>query len=223
MKLLVAIFLLVGIGLIVGGGFAAKDTIDLRNVADRVQGTVVGVEESHDSASGTTYAPVYEYVVDGETYRHSASVSSSSHPQMGKVETLLVHPDNPSKVKSDTFLDQWFLAAILGGIGTVFFVVAVVIAIVSTAVSGIGRGLKAAFPEGVPDFTPTAAGAMADLQSKVSTMSASAQGWEPPDPTDAVRPATTATHHAPEHTPDHSDHDPFVGDGDPSIHKGPFL
>jgi hypothetical protein len=130
MRLLLPLVLgTVGLGLLAGAGFAAQDTMDLREVADRVPARVVGVATSTDE-DGTSYAPIYEYVVDGRAYRHEASVSSSSRPELGSVETMLVHPQDPSDAKPETFLGQWFLAALLGGMGAGFTLVSLALATV---------------------------------------------------------------------------------------------
>ncbi len=79
-----------------------------------VQGTVVRLEESHSSDSGTTYSPVFRYTVEGREYEYE-SVNSSSPPthRVGEVTTLLYDPNNPAKAREKSFWELWLLPVIL--------------------------------------------------------------------------------------------------------------
>ena len=79
-----------------------------------VQGTVVRLESSSSSEGGTTYSPVFSYVVDGQEYEYE-SVNSSDPPanKVGDVETLLVDPNNPRKARQNSFWELWLLPCIL--------------------------------------------------------------------------------------------------------------
>ena len=183
MKRFALIFALIGAGLIGGSFFTASSTLDLREVAVEVPGQIVGIAESQDD-DGTSYAPIYEYEVDGRTLRHESSVSTSSRPTIGDTETLLVDPSDPTRAKADTFMDMWFVPVLLGGLGSVFFLI------------GAGVGL-AALAKGRTPSDPAAP----------STLGIPGQ------------PSASSSPHA----PDHSGHDPFVGDDDPTEHRGPFV
>jgi hypothetical protein len=143
MKVLIIVFGLVGIGLLTGGVIAFQDTKQLVDVAVEVPGTVVDLTSSSSDGS-TTYSPVYEYEFAGQTYRHETSVSTSSQPSIGETTTLLVDPDDPTEVKPDTFLDKWFLATILGGLGVLFGGLSVVFMVVGVARRGGGDSFAAA-------------------------------------------------------------------------------
>src|SRR5690606_6658654 len=73
------------------------------------------------------YAPVYKYAFAGEQYRHEASVSTSSPPELGATEILLVDPDDPTHAKPMTFMGQWFFVTLFGGLGGTFTLVALII------------------------------------------------------------------------------------------------
>ncbi|HVN16041.1 MAG TPA: DUF3592 domain-containing protein [Anaerolineales bacterium] len=79
----------------------------------KVQGTVVRLEESSDS-DGTTYSPVFSYTVDGKQYEYE-SVNSSNPPsnQVGDVVTLLYDPNHPERARQNSFWELWLLPAIL--------------------------------------------------------------------------------------------------------------
>ena len=79
-----------------------------------VESTVVRLESSHSSDSGTTYSPVYRYIVDGQEYEYE-SVNSSSPPShdVGEVVTLLYDPDDPGRARVNSFWELWLLPVIL--------------------------------------------------------------------------------------------------------------
>lgn len=79
-----------------------------------VQGTVVRLESSHSSDSGTTYSPVFRYTVSGQEYEYE-SVNSSSPPthEVGEVTTLLYDPKDPSKARENSFWELWLLPCIM--------------------------------------------------------------------------------------------------------------
>ncbi len=88
-----------------------------------VQGTVVRLESTHSSDSGTTYSPVFRYTVDGQEYEYE-SVNSSSPPthEVGEVTTLLYDPKNPSKARENSFWELWLLPCIMCPISFVMLV-----------------------------------------------------------------------------------------------------
>ncbi len=79
-----------------------------------VQGTVVRLQESQSTDSGTTYSPVFSYTVNGQQYEYE-SVNSSDPPshEVGEVVTLLYNPDNPAKARENSFWELWLLPVIL--------------------------------------------------------------------------------------------------------------
>lgn len=122
MRVVGFVFLLVGIGLLVGAWFPTKSSLELRDVGEPVPGTITRYTTSH-SDDGPSYAPVFRYEVNGQTYEHEQSVSSSSIPNVGETQTLLVDPSDPTNAKPDSFMGMWFLTALLGGMGALFFLI----------------------------------------------------------------------------------------------------
>lgn len=80
----------------------------------KVEGTVVRLESSHSSDSGTTYSPVFRYTVNGQEYEYE-SVNSSNPPthEVGEVSTLLYDPNDPEKARENSFWELWLMPVIL--------------------------------------------------------------------------------------------------------------
>lgn len=80
----------------------------------QVEGTVVRLETSSSSDTGTAYSPVFRYTVDGVDYEYE-SVNSSNPPthRVGDVTTLLYDPENPAKARENSFWELWLLPCIL--------------------------------------------------------------------------------------------------------------
>lgn len=190
------LFGVLGLGLLGGAAWAAMDTIDLRQVGERVPGRIVSYTESRDE-DGTSYAPVYEFRFEGETRRHEANVSTSTVPDVGDTRTLIVDPRDPTRVKPDTFIDQWLIPLVLGGVGFTFDMVAFIALLVAV---GRRRRTQTAPSDtlGTPRATRRSARAAAAHEQAHARAAAS-------------------------HDDDHADHDPFVGDDDPTSRHGPFL
>lgn len=119
------IFGLAGLGMLVGGGFMARNTLAFRARAVSAEGVVVDLIQKRDSKGSSTWSPEVEYrTADGET-RTYVSSSSSNPPawDRGEKVTLRYDPDNPERVRLDGFMDNWFGPTILGGMGAVFSLV----------------------------------------------------------------------------------------------------
>lgn len=113
---------IIGLALIAPGAWFAYDNVQFRERADRVPATIVGMDTDSDS-DGTTYAPIYAFEYDGERQREQATVHTSSRPTIGARVTVLVDPDDTSRVKADNFWEQWFIATLLCGIGASFLLI----------------------------------------------------------------------------------------------------
>jgi len=80
----------------------------------KVESTVVRLESSQSSDSGVTYAPVFSYTVDGQSYEVKSG--TTSYPPLyekGDVVTLLYNPDNPKSARENSFWELWGLPLIL--------------------------------------------------------------------------------------------------------------
>lgn len=114
------LFLLIGIGLAVGGAVVHFDHADLVERGTRTEGVVTSVDSSRDSEGDMSYTPEYTYVIDGVERTHKPNVSTSSQPTVGATETMYVDPDDPNNVLVDNFMGRWFVPVLLGGIGVSF-------------------------------------------------------------------------------------------------------
>ena len=92
------------------------------------EATVVRLESSHSTDSGTTYSPVYRYTVNGEQYEYE-SVNSSSPPshQVGEVVTLLYDPDDPGRARVNSFWELWLLPCIMCPVSFVMVLLSIAI------------------------------------------------------------------------------------------------
>lgn len=77
---------------------------------DTAEGTIVDLVFSTDSDGDAAYTPVYEYTVDGQTYRYQGAISFSGVivPSLGDTKTILYNPDNPADARvHNVFLLLW--------------------------------------------------------------------------------------------------------------------
>lgn len=121
MRLFTAIFTLVGLGLLLIGGYLALRTQEFLGRAVSAQGTVVELVRSRSSDS-TTYRPVVQFTtVDGRPVEMVSSVGSNP-PGYSVGETVEVRydPAHPEDAKLTGFFSLWFLPLLLMGLGTVF-------------------------------------------------------------------------------------------------------
>jgi len=119
-RIVFLIFFLVALGLGGAAYYTGQNTREFLADAREVPGQIVAEEQSTDSEGDASYSPVYSYQVDGEQYRHTSSVSSSSHPNIGETVTILVDPADPTEARADTFMELWFLPVLFGGLAVVF-------------------------------------------------------------------------------------------------------
>ena len=118
--------ILFGVGILYGFSswrFATNGT--------EVPATVIALTESHSSDSGTTYSPVFEYQIDGQTYTYE-SVNASSPPthEVGEQTILLVDPDNPQKARENSFWELWLLPVIMCPVSALVAVIAIILTLV---------------------------------------------------------------------------------------------
>ncbi len=70
--------------------------------------------------------PVIEYEIDGQTYTHQSSVTSTPPSYvLGEEVSIYVDVDDPTDILIDTFSDRWLIVTILGVMGAIFFVVGI--------------------------------------------------------------------------------------------------
>jgi hypothetical protein len=106
---LVAVVLLAPI--LLGMGWWLFSNISRVLTHETVEAVVVDLIPSVDSDGDTLYRPVYEYRVDGTTYRYESMVNLGGLvvPELGDRKTLLYNPDRPG----DARVQNYFLLLIL--------------------------------------------------------------------------------------------------------------
>jgi hypothetical protein len=119
------LFSLLGLGLLVPALWFGYQSWAFIQAAQAAPGTVIALEWSNDS-DGSTARPVVRYEVRGEPYEIVGSVSSRPPAYaVGEQVRVLYTPDQPRAARIESWLDLWFLPALLGGIGLVFGLVGI--------------------------------------------------------------------------------------------------
>ena len=120
-RLFTAIFMLVGLGLMLVGGYAAMRTQEFLGDAASAEGTVVDLERSRSSDS-TTYRPVVRFTTaDGRPVEMVSSVGSNPPSySVGERVGVLYNPELPEDAKLAGFFSLWFLPLLFTGLGAVF-------------------------------------------------------------------------------------------------------
>ena len=111
------IFGLIGVAMLAGAALALSSTLSFRSNSKRAEGVVVDLDWSKGGAK-----PVVEWRDSkGGVHRVTGGVSSRP-PSWSKGEKADVRydPGNPDHARIDGFLENWFVAMILGILGTVF-------------------------------------------------------------------------------------------------------
>ncbi|MDJ0923383.1 MAG: DUF3592 domain-containing protein [Acidimicrobiia bacterium] len=117
----VAAILLVPV--VVGLGYWLLSNMSRVLTHDSVDAVVVDLIPSVDDDGDTLYRPVYEYQVDGATYRYESMVNLGGVvvPDIGDRKTLLYNPDQPGDARVRNYLLLLVLPAILLAIPLLIF------------------------------------------------------------------------------------------------------
>lgn len=128
-------------GLLVGGLIWFLPNLDRVLTHEKVEGVVVDLIPSVDSDGDTVYAPVYEYQVDGRSYRYKSKVSLGGFvvPDLGDTRTLLYNPDNPA----DARVNNTLLLLVLPGLLVLIATLALLALVVTSARRAWQRQRKA--------------------------------------------------------------------------------
>ncbi|MFN3839678.1 MAG: DUF3592 domain-containing protein [Cyclobacteriaceae bacterium] len=113
------VFILIGIGTYMLFNYIEEDAVE-------VQGRVVELRPSPNKGGGM--APVIEYEWNGETKTHYSEVYSSPPDfETGQAIPVWVNPENPDSVTVIYEGTGWVFISVFGGIGIVFFIIAIVL------------------------------------------------------------------------------------------------
>jgi hypothetical protein len=137
-RVLSVLFLLLGLGLLAGAGFAAWREVEFRRGAIETDGLVVemlaGSSRDRTGRHSRTYRPVFVFALPDGTKRRVEGGVASNPPCCTVGETVRVRyrPEAPEQAQMVGFMESWFVVTLLGGIGAVF-------TLVGFAVKGVGR------------------------------------------------------------------------------------
>lgn len=125
-RLLPWLLLVVGLGLLTGAGFAAKSELDFRKIAVETDGRVVEMiphtSRDSDGRTSRTYTPVLTFnLPNGKEVRVEGSVASNPPCcSVGDAVRVRYDPARPERAAMVGFMESWFVAVLLGGMGAVF-------------------------------------------------------------------------------------------------------
>jgi len=125
LRLLPVLFLLLGVGLLAGSGYAAWAEIQFRRTALETEGQVVEMltrSSRRDGRVSYNYVPVFAFSLPDGTKRRVEGSIASNPPccTVGERVRVRYQPDAPERAQMTGFMESWFVATLLGGIGTVF-------------------------------------------------------------------------------------------------------
>ncbi len=117
------VFSIVGLPFLVISIFVGVANYKFIHTADRAQGKVVELISSQDSEGSRTYRPKVSFQsTNGESHEYiSSSGTNPPAHKVGDKVTLYYENSNPDNAKIDSFMDLWFLPAIMGLLGVIFF------------------------------------------------------------------------------------------------------
>jgi hypothetical protein len=121
MKWISGIFLIIGLGLLVGAGFMWRSQADFAAHAARTDGTVIDTIYRSSSKGGSYYPQVEFKAPDGSAVHFTGRTGSNpASYSRGDRVTVMYRTDNPQDARIDSFFENWFGVLILGGLGAVF-------------------------------------------------------------------------------------------------------
>lgn len=126
------IFPIIGIGLLIGAGYALHKAQQFKASALKGVGRVIDYKEydSTDSDGHTTrmYEPLIRFELDGRTHERYSGVGSSHRPyKLGQQLKLLYPPHAPDKFQIDSPGHIYLVPGILGFIGFIFCLVGFIV------------------------------------------------------------------------------------------------
>ena len=118
------VFSFVGLGMLVAAFFWYSSSSDFSEKGVSTQGTVIDLVVNRSSDS-RTYSPVVVFQNEaGKQIEFKSQVGSSSpdYSRGDKVEVLYL-PESPEQAKINSFLALWGGPLIIGGLGSIFFLI----------------------------------------------------------------------------------------------------
>jgi hypothetical protein len=132
MTLILLGFVVLGVGLLVGGVFAYRSTRAFLSSAVPAEGTIVAYAESRSSEGDLAYYPIISFAPkDGPKVEFQSETGGSRRGPLGERVEILYDPRNPHRAEIRSFLALWFVPLLLLALGLGF--------------AGIGAALLVAF------------------------------------------------------------------------------
>lgn len=123
-RIIPLVFLLSGIGLLIGAALNFTRTRAFLTSATEAIGEVVALVEEPptDPEDSVTYRPVVSFHTGENRRVQFESIVSSNPPQykVGASVRVLHNPDRPHEARIRSFTSLWLLLVILGGLGVIF-------------------------------------------------------------------------------------------------------
>jgi len=122
-RLMYVVFLVIGIGMLIGFTLTYRQSRAFIAGAERSDGEVVDVEYNRRPRDSTgMYCPVFQFMTkDGHKIRVTSKIRSSSPSyHKGAKVTVLYDPKIPENAAIQSFLDLYFLPMVFGLIGVGF-------------------------------------------------------------------------------------------------------
>ncbi len=125
------VFLLIGVGVLVGDFFVVKSTMSFLSNSEKVEGSVIDIVKSRSSDGDYMYRPEISFVdTTGQTITFTLSISSSMPTyQVGEKVSVLYDKNNSQSAKINTFFQLWFGPIIMTVLGVIFFLVGLLVLI----------------------------------------------------------------------------------------------
>jgi hypothetical protein len=121
-----SVFILVGLGCLVGALIYAHRMQAFLRTSVTVQGRIAGFKPVRTTQNGlTTYAPVFRFEVPGTHFANVVSHTSSGSPAFKVGDWVTVHypPGHPEQAVIDSFGQLWLMDLAVGSFGAIFFAV----------------------------------------------------------------------------------------------------
>lgn len=128
LKIIKYIFIIVGVGMLIGTFFIYKKTTNFLETAITAEGTVVNLLQSrsnNSSSNSTMYTPVVRFTdKQGKEFEFTSSTSSNPPAyNTGEIVEVLYAPKTPEDATIKGFFSIWLGTLILGGIGSIFAII----------------------------------------------------------------------------------------------------
>lgn len=125
MSIIGPIFLIVGVGLLLGFFFAFSRTRRFLASAQEARAEVIGVKESIGSSRDRVYYPVLRYRTQQGATKEVVSSVGSNPPRHkeGDSVVILYDPAQPGDVRIHSFFNVWVGPLVLGALGVILTLV----------------------------------------------------------------------------------------------------